>query len=711
MTFQDDNGNELEVMGAIAMTKQAVSFFNGSIRGDVSTNFSVDNNSENREVLGYYGPQMTSQVAWTKQAFSRVRNGNVLDRGYIVIQSETEDSLSCFYVSGNSNWVQLLNGLITELDYTGVTNGTDYGVIFSSASIISLRSATDKTIFPMIDWGYDLNKGNNVHFMIAGTIYGEPVIDFYPCFYLSTLINEVMSQSGIKISGNILNDPIYKSLIVTPTNGQIKRSTEYNITAFGADQVITGSLVKYNSFTSEIDPNNRFSSSSFTSSDNQMIRLKLSDLLSVGSNTYLYKNGAQIEEFGSGPGIIRFDVFNKVLLSRGDVLEIYTDTVATVRFNLYIEQISAVDIGDYVYPNFYLPSLKSLDILKFCINYFGCATYYNEYSMAVTCNIIEKIKTEDAEDWSEYFVSSRQEYTVNQAKNNYLRLASNTTDSKIVAYNNDHKLKFGEGNLETANTLKNENEIFRTPFAASISGASTNGEFSPNIPLVNLVDGDLSTFTSITNLTAGRSQFNGVVGSYIYTGTIFRLSNGTDDLGYFVVEIGGTTSFTAVYTFTATFAGTIWRQQVNYNTITPRILSVKPNTNIADFSSLTAFKLTDSVISIGGDYTTIPYATFTKPVISDGIDQWKNNLAIDNPDSGGYTDPTIKELYFNKISRFLQNPNIRATFILPEAVYQRFQFDQFIYLKTERLTGYFFVDSIVNYVDSNTPVEVNLYML
>ena len=107
----------------------------------------------------------------------------------------------------------------------------------------------------------------------------------------------------------------------------------------------------------------------------------------------------------------------------------------------------------------------------------------------------------------------------------------------------------------------------------------------------------------------------------------------------------------------------------------------------------------------------MPYGTFSKQQINYPIDQWKNNLAIDNPDSGGFVDPTIKELYFNKISRFLQNPNIRARFILPESLYQRFQFDQFIYIKTERLTGYFFVDSIVNYVDSNTPCEINLYML
>ena len=101
MTFQDDNGNSIDVTGDFALTKQAMSFFDFSIKGDVSINFEIDNNSATRKTLGYYGPQMNSQVAWTKQVFSRMIDGNVLDRGYIVIQDETIERLNCFYVSGN----------------------------------------------------------------------------------------------------------------------------------------------------------------------------------------------------------------------------------------------------------------------------------------------------------------------------------------------------------------------------------------------------------------------------------------------------------------------------------------------------------------------------------------------------------------------------------------------------------------------------------
>ena len=68
MTFRNDEGEVLDFDGDFAITKRAVSFFTSKILGDFSITFQVDNNSVNRKVLGYDGPQMVSQVAFTRQA-------------------------------------------------------------------------------------------------------------------------------------------------------------------------------------------------------------------------------------------------------------------------------------------------------------------------------------------------------------------------------------------------------------------------------------------------------------------------------------------------------------------------------------------------------------------------------------------------------------------------------------------------------------------
>src|SRR6478736_2984625 len=104
-------------------------------------------------------------------------NGNILDRGYIVIQSEEPKSLNCFYVSGNSNWINLLTGLITDL------NWDSYLVQINKANVLSKASATSGITFPYVDWSYDLKNGFNTR--DATNDVEVSFQDFYPCLYLS----------------------------------------------------------------------------------------------------------------------------------------------------------------------------------------------------------------------------------------------------------------------------------------------------------------------------------------------------------------------------------------------------------------------------------------------------------------------------------------------------------------------------------------------
>ena len=714
MTFRDDNGNELQIDTRIAMTKQAVSFFNGSIKGDVSTTFQVDNNSVNREVLGYSGPQMVNQIAWTKQAFNRMRNGNILDRGYIVIQDDDEDFLSCFYVSGNSNWVQLLNGLITDLDYSGITNGKDYNQILTVANMQALVSATDGVIFPMVDFCYDNRLGSNNYFGstndVTRDVTNQPLLEFYPALYLKSLTEEILNQNGLKISGNVLDDQIYKSMILPSCKGKMMRDSFSDIIVSGSLTVGVLATTQITNFTEILDPDGLFSNNSLTTPKKAKIIVTITVTSKSTSGLIqlvAYKNGVFYANLSEFETIGTFHTNDITLNSIGDVYTFYlTNTTGvpdTSAFRIRFETAKTIGYDDYIEPSIFLPSLKSLDVVKFIVNYFGCAVTFNEYSKTITCNIIEKIKTEDAYDWSEYFVSSKASYTVNQAQNNYLKWTKNDSEILIKNYDSKHDLNFADGNIVTDNTLKKDNDLYKFPFAPTAAELSINGFFLSNIPLINLtISGDAIPFTAIADLGSGNCAFTIPSGAMDGTNDeVISITNSDGvSLGYFSTLSGSLTTLNVKFPFYGTDTGFIYKQQINYQEVQPRILTVKPSTNVSDFSNS----------SITG-FTTIPYATFTKPIILDGIDQWKNNLAIDNPDSGGFTDPTIKELYFNKISRFLNNPNIKARFILPESVYQSFTFDQFIYLKTERLTGYFFVDSIVNYVDGTTPVEVNLYML
>jgi hypothetical protein len=96
------------------------------------------------------------------------------------------------------------------------------------------------------------------------------------------------------------------------------------------------------------------------------------------------------------------------------------------------------------------------------------------------------------------------------------------------------------------------------------------------------------------------------------------------------------------------------------------------------------------------------------PVGNKPIDNIRQSLAIDSVTP---TNISISDTYYGYIKRAFNNPLIEAKMIIPQSVFVSFNFDRLIYLKTNDLTGLFFVASITNYKDSNTPTDVKLYML
>lgn len=732
MTFVNDEGEVLDFDGFFAITKRAVSFFKSSIQGDFSVNFSVANNSVNRKVLRYDGPMMLSQVAFTRQPFTLIRNGNPFARGFIVIQQDLGKTLSCFFLSGNANWINLLTGLITELDFSGVTNAVNYELQLTASNVNTRMHTTEGIIFPMVDWCYDLNKGGNEWFVanlldIRQDPY-QSYFEWYPCFYLHTLVTEIMKQKGLKIAGNILDDKLYQSLVLTPFNGEMKRDNVNITTAYGTAQVATGGADQtYVNLTEASDPDNTFSGGIYTSVRSSKIIVTLTIVAvtvsgGVGvAHVGLDKNGVSYAQYsvqtnvGLGTYVVETDGV------AGDVFRVYfsdgpLSTSLTLTANVKYDIPTPITVNDYFTPNQFLPALSCVEVIKFVINYFGCASYYNEYSKTITVNIVEKLNIEDAHDWSQYFQGRRVDYAAASAANNYLRLAK-SEDTEIKAYNKAHLVKYGEGNITTDNTLKESNDAVKIPFAPSEFGIGKNGDWLTNIPLVQLVDsGEPFNYTAISNEpTRAVYEYAGDVA--LVAGQAIRIVDDiAGDIGIYIVEnssTAGGTVFVRFYNiqFAQTGTGKLYPQERIFNTIAPRLLIVKPESLFTSISSIdSTYNLYDSAFS-GSSKSAMGLGYFCKSKTGLAVDTMRANAAFDNPDIETFTDPGVKELNFRKITSMLRNPIIPVTMTLPEAVYQSFKFDHFIYLKTVDLTGYFWVDSISNYQDSTTPVTVNLLMI
>jgi len=540
-----------------------------------------------------------------------------------------------------------------------------------------------------------------------GSAFDYPILDFYPCMFISSIIDEITAQTGIKISGNLLQDGLFKTLMMPPGNGLITKTNLFNPIVLQGSSQVFGGAGTYTSFTEINDNENAFSSGTFTAQKTCNLKSTIIIIAATGAvNLTIYKNNVALSpSYLLSPS----SVITYIPVLKGDQVQLRVTGATTTTINWTIEEYDKVAYNSYFDPSHFLPNMKCVDLIKFLINLFGCSSYFNDTTNTLNLNIIENLQKENAEDWSSYYLSHRSEYTVNTSKHNYINWKSNNSDQIIANYNLVNVLGYGCGDIQTNNTLQDNQVALPLPVSACSFGLTKNNSYITRVPILELQDtGEPVAFTSITyNATSGESAFAIASGTFIGAEWVRIIGSNGTDYGIYFISSSGVGSYSVYFPFYANDSGYWIKQQVKYNNIGPMVLANK-TVNVWDlypgYLNWYSFE--------GGLKSSHDYAIFTKFRTGLGaLDQCKFNLSIDNPQITGFMDTTIKEQYLNKISNFFKNPPIRASMLLPEAIYQSYLFDKFVYIKSKKLIGYFFVDNIANYVDGNTPVEVNLYML
>lgn len=751
MNFIDEEGNIITAKSEFALSKNTVSVFSGSIKGDVSINFNIDNNSINREILNYHGVNSVNNTAYTKKKFKRIRDGNILDNGYIVIQGEDADSLDCFYLSGNSNWVQLLQDYITELDYTDYEKTWDIDTI--------QESPTDGIIFCLADWAANGNMASEFFSILTPTdvktndeetVDPKIIPDFYPCFYLHSLLRVITENAGLKVSGSINDDAFFKSLVIGPTSATIRRPiTVATVLCTGSAQAFSAGVdAQYTSFTETSDPDNLFASNQYVANKKTALTFYVDSNVSAVVAYYSSVNYITIKK--NGVAVYYFDYgYRKIYTTHsipcevGDVFTFWirrsTNTNTTIS-TLRILEAQNVWPRDFVNPSWFLPKMKSIDVIKFIINLLGCSVYFDSNSKTIIINSIDSLKKEEALDWSDKLVDINFNYDA-VAKNNLIIWGQSDVCALIKRYNDQNKIEFASGNISFDDRdIKNDRHLFSLPFTSFTTLKNKNNFWLTNAPLIKLQDSSDSfpTITrsqtvtivnySMTNYTpAGGEDIN------LHNHEYVRIMEGANDRGLWIspyVYIAGGTLSIPIYGLVNNYLrGSATFQNYEYP-VSPKIFSVRTATPIREISDNNTVdvlyepfpstfddsrSITQKLASYISHYTTIStvnYLVFTKPQTGKPIDGWKHNLAIDNPAiMDSFKDPTIKELYFKNITQMLSNPNGVASVLLSETDFSNFVFDKLVYLKTNDFNGYFFVTRIESYKDSSTPVKVSLLKL
>lgn len=739
-SFIDDNGNILDYSGEdFAITKQAASWFDFKIKGDVSVDFKVPNTAKNRKALGWYDISQIDSPAFPSTVWNVIRNGNRVLRGTLVVKGSEGDSINLFFLSGNSNWFQLLQLSLKEIDFSDRFN-----VLMDSAN--TQKSNTEGIIFPLVDWWAKGQHRSTVFTQGVNQTQEEgPVFsEWHPCVYMHTVLTELANTAGIKVTGDLTTDPLFRKIIITPTGPDL----------YWPDWVINESKAKIYSLGGTLakasDPNlipwgdvreapqlNCFNPTdySFTAPRTATYQMDMKLRFVSAAGTYqidLYLNGALDSTLYTGANIDNVTFYKSLI--RGQKVQFYvTRTVGAANYRLTSEsslQIKIVkSIGTwlpstyytvtgkipYVSPMAIVPDIKGVDFIKFICMYFGAVCSYDEYAKTLTISKLSRIQKENAEDWSDYFVSAKISFNNQLAQHNYIQMASGEED-QIKAYNDQSKVTYGGGDIVSDNDVTYERDIYTAPFSISWDQVNISGIglFLPYVKFYELNFEEEVAYSGVTSSVdlAGNTaaKFTATFNQYINVNTVFFVKSNSGFYTGFTICHGSDTATTNPVSgmdYSANDSGYIVKYSVNKVNSNSRLLIVRPGASVSDAGGGTIYYYMANNASYASA-TTVAQAWSDKPQLSSQVlDTIFDSLAIDPVNNRTY-NVTVGERYHNEIDNFYGNPKLEAMMLLPNAAFSKFNFQNYIYLNTKDFKGYFWIQKIDGYRDAETPVKVEL---
>jgi hypothetical protein len=770
-SFVDDSGNIIDYPSGedFEITKQCANWHEFKIKGDVTADFKIPNTSKNREALGYYGGQQIDSPAFPSIAFNVIRDGNRIMRGYFIIRGLDADFIYCFFVSGNSNWFNALKFNLKDIMYPD-----SYTVSYSSA--FSRMAETDGIIFPLIDWSYNRQRLSNYFYLrqwplVSGSGSGQDINrafsqDVFPCIYLHTIVSGMARHGGIKIDGDLVNDPLFKKVIITPpgpdfsVSNEIVKKTTLRIGLSASTSPTTGNTVPFDvvqesgelinydavnyryyvpvSGTYRLEFKIDYTAPQSAVVDFYLVTSSTSTLIARDSGTLTtpYVRSRPVWFNASAGDYVRWEV----LYSSGVAPTINT------RSNLFFQleagcpssfmstRITTSGAAPFYYqvitkviPSAVIPDMKAVDLVKFLCSYFGCVCSYTEESKTLTINRVSSFQKEEADDWSDFFIKRKEVYDTNTAIKNIIQ-APETSEEEIVKYNNGADVKYGGGMILSKFDFNEQRTIYTLPFGGSYDEKSLANPdsgapyFLPHVHFYDIEE-DQTTYydyTSVSNF--GNAGFFGVGAPPFVVGDLVRITGGSY-AGYTNVVSLGATSVTCEGTYyTANATGRITKVTLSPVNSVPRMLVISDPIAVSNLYSVGSAALWifqqnadttefDSA-SAAANYTStsgnVRTAWFDKAKVGiANLDVLNDSLSIDQISNKEY-NATVGERYHNFIERAYNNPKIEAELYLPTDIFYAFNFGKYIYLKTDQITGYFFVQKINGYKSPEKPVKVEL---
>lgn len=712
------SGGYLDFDGDIDVERQVKLFENiEETWGDFSYSFEVTKTVNNIRLLGYPMPDNISKKTYQKIEASVLNDsGEILYTGYLRIEN-VSNTIRCSFFSGNNNWMSLLSGNMTDLDLSSYDQDQD------EENIQARTSATDGIVFPFLDSGaLQTRSWRNL-----------VTEDFVGCLFLKTLFREVFAQSGLKLTGEILNDPIYNTaLVATNTRSKIEVNNHSMYVGKNDNQVVPHTEIDPVSWNLITDPyfigdsvQLGFTSTAFLSQTAMIVDIEASW---ISTNTL--SGDISINSTGIGHRGNQHSGTN-VTISLSNVFLVEGSSIQLLVANSTGGSVTITGGYIKVTPRFIykafgrssVPLWSKLTFVTSIISLFNLIPDYDATTKTVTLNFFNKLKSKPPLDISEYVQVDDVDYTTfisNYGKNTVLSYEE-SSDEDLREYNISSFYKYGEGVIRVNNDFLQESApIVESPYSGPIS--YIHPKFSASIERVNFVELDETEEMEITSVTdsSGTPRFNinnadlpdqavFAVGDLVRLKTTNINYNG-DFVVNSIVDAGSTGYFTVrglVYAGAAT--GDVIRLIHNFTTDDSVFLLINTGPkSVSYFSALhSSFYIKNESVST----FTVGFFNLIKNGTAINLD-FKQSLSF-----GQITDPlfyqkTMLDTYWGTVDDILNDPvMLICTGHFPVSVYKRISPLYPVFVKTLESTNLYYVNRTTGYKESHLPCTIELIKL
>lgn len=716
------NGEYLDFNGSIEIEKKIKLFEDiETTDGDVSFAFELELTSHNIKTLRIPFPDSRSKRVYNVQGTEVLNNeGLRINKGSIRIESIRGRIASCSFFGGNSNWFSAISGNLSDLDLS------KYDRQLSYTEILDSWSETEGIVFPIIDTGTLITRGEN--YLV--------VEDFVGCMFVHTLMKEVFKNSDIKINGELIDDPFYKSLIVctnTRNNQGITDRTSYvekNVSQAipndppGPPVIVTWQNDSVAPFFDGAKDNFSLLLNRYTADVKMTVRIDFSSSISffAGSDTVfiiLRKNIAayEIDTIESDAPLSEKSFSKSYIMDMeaGDYLSFYISSDSLSNSDILNARVRVTPIFIYYsYGSSSVPLWTKQQFVSNIFRLFNCISSYDSISKTLTINYFDKIKQKQSIDLSEYLQVDTIDYTEfigNYAKQNVFNYQEGS-DEELAEYNVSSFIKYGSGVIEADNDfIEQTAEVVESDFSSPISYRNT--AFDGSLERINFVEYDEVETRDINSVSddSGIARFNI-----------------TDADDYFEVD-----DVVKIVSDVSTYNG-----EFIVNTVTSTYIKMTNLTYVSDATG-TATKVDHKITSDDSVYimsvTKITPSTDlfgTGNFLFNGLSQsnamlaFFNLLRLGNPveenykqglSFGGINSPfqyqkTLLDSYWRQFDNIVNDPVMcKAIGHMPWRVYNSLDFLSPVIIKTLETSNLYYVNRITGYQNSYTPCEVELIKL